>query len=278
MGDGALREFAGGRLVHYGCSPWVFAKRHALVRHRLEELLLLDTNATSAAAVTEHLERYADALSSVGETMATRGGGSARPRVRSDVCAALEAMPDELQLAVLRHLSDYDVVALLACRKTPCFSEQTCRQLLPLHPAPTDPLFDAWDWRQTKSHPFEKPWHEHCPFRELRRRAYMRGVRSKYGLDASAGLRCVRWTSLDVPGDTVLVSEVTTRLAQPSPRREGLMDFKYKIYSNCAFDDARRDWFDGKRRWFPPLVRVTEQGNPTDGRVGEFVRSWTPRC
>ena len=264
------------RYGYCGCSPLTLAQRRAVVRLRLEELLLLDTNAASAAAVAKHLKRYADALRDVGETMVKHGG--TRPHVRSDVCAALEAMPDELQLMVLRHLSDYDVVALLACRKAPCFSERTGRQLLELHPPPTDSMFDPWHWRKSWPHPFDVPYHELCPFRELRRRAYQRGVRSKYGLEASAataaaGRRCVRWTSLDVPGDTVLVSEVTTRLAQPSPELDDLRRFPYVYHSVCASEDARRGWRNGKPRWFPPLVRVTEQGNPTDGRVGEFAGS-----
>ena len=35
-------------------------------------------------------------------------------------------------------------------------------------------------------------------------------------------------------------------------------------------------WFDKASRLIPPLVRVTEQGNPTDGSVGEFVSKYRP--
>jgi hypothetical protein len=38
----------------------------------------------------------------------------------------------------------------------------------------------------------------------------------------------------------------------------------------CA-DLCRRWCRDSKPRWFPPIVRVTEQGRPTDGSVKEFV-------
>lgn len=266
-----------------GCT-WSRAKRRALVRRRLEELLLLDTNEASAAAVTAHLERCADALRNVGETMATRG--SPRPRVRSDVCAALAAMPDELQLAVLRHLSDYDVVALLACRKAPCFSEATCYDLLDRLPSTARSPLAPFSGRKPRlTSPFDVPHHDLCPFRELRRRSYQRGVTSKYAvaspLDDGIAAGCVRWTSADVPGDTVLLAEVVTRLAPPCPRWIDEPDYVFEARSRAVCADAHRRWWrygKGKPRWFPPLVRVTEQGNPTDGRVGQFVRAWTKRC
>ena len=249
------------------------------VRCRLEELILLDTYEASKAVVTAHLVRYADAVANVGGTMATCSSPS--PRLRSDVCAALEAMPEDMQLAVLCHLSDYDVIALLACRKAPCFSEQTCRQLCLLHPPPTQ-VPRSWDWKQPKPHSFEVQWHDSSPFCELRRHSYQRGVRSKYGLavcpdDDLDPANCFRYTSLDVPGDTVLVSEVTTRLAEPGPGRESLPEYLYDVYLKCAHRDARLRWKDGKPRWFPPLVRVTEQGHSTDGRVGQFVVKYKGR-
>jgi hypothetical protein len=104
----------------------------------------------------------------------------------------------------------------------------------------------------------------------------------KYGLavypdDDLDPANCYRYTSLDVPGDTVLVCEITTRLAEPGPKREGLPEYLYDVYLRCAQRQARRNWKDGKPRWFPPLVRVTEQGHSTDGRVGQFVVTYKGR-
>ena len=133
--------------------------------------------------------------------------------------------------------------------------------------------------------PFDRPHHELCPFRELRRRSYQRGVTSKYALasppDDGRAAGCVRWTSADVPGDTVLLAEVVTRLVPPCPRWIDEPNYMFEARFRAVCADAHRRWWrdgNGRSRWFPPIVRVTEQGNPTDGRVGEFVRAWTTRC
>ena len=192
------------------------------------------------------------------------------------------AMPEDVQLMILSRLADHDVVALLACRKAPCFSEQTCSQLVTLHPPHAQPSSGRFEWPSTKTYAFDAPGPEPCPFRELRRRTYQRGVTCQYGLrsdpyNGRMDLGLTRWTSLDVPGDTVIVTEVTSRISKAGPLwRDHMPPYLYKVHRDCAREDAHRVWFDGKPRWFPPLVRVTEQGNPTDGSVGEFVSKYRP--
>ena len=195
---------------------------HALISHRLNQLLLLDTEAASEREVVEHLERYNEALSRIGESVRLRT--PVRRLVASDVCAALVAMPDELQLKILDHLSDYDIVALLACRKTPCFSESTCDELLKKFPTANHrrDLHDdesCW-WRSKLAGAFDRPYQELCPFRELRRRSYRLGISFFYAVstdhaDPTTMSRWTRWTSQDVPGDTIKVADVATRLEPP---------------------------------------------------------------
>lgn len=56
-----LKEVTAGMSEPHACHR-PRAPRLPLVRRRLEELLLLDTDRASAARVAEHLERYADAV------------------------------------------------------------------------------------------------------------------------------------------------------------------------------------------------------------------------
>jgi len=279
------------------------ARRLTLVRRRLEELLLLDTNRASAASVAAHLERYADAAARADRRAAPTPTPPPPPR-RIDGGAALAALPDDLQLAVLRHLSDYDVVALLASRKTPCVSETTCANLHALlfqGPPPPDavPEFARGIYNLDKNEPPPR-WFPAFPvdrgpytaYDEFRRCSYLRGSVSQYAIfelknrgaiNAFSEMKAnytfatpggwdttervfdpkvyCRYESADVPGDTVRVSEVATRLV-------GFLPDNVKLARLFAKDR----WQNGRRpRWQPPLVRVTEQGNPTDGRVGEFV-------
>jgi len=56
-----MKEVTAGMSEPHACHR-PRAPRLPLVRRRLEELLLLDTDRASAARVAEHLERYADAV------------------------------------------------------------------------------------------------------------------------------------------------------------------------------------------------------------------------
>jgi hypothetical protein len=256
---------------------------HALLCRRLNQLLLLDTEAASEREVFEHLEKYNDALRRIGESVRLRT--PVRRLVASDVCAALAAMPDKLQMKILDHLSDYDIVALLACRKTPCFSESTCDELLKKFPT-TNHRRDLHDddlcwWRSKLAGAFDRPFQELCPFRELRRRSYQLGTTRYYAVstdhaDPATLSRWTRWTCHDVPGDTVKVAEVTTRLEPPRFLNMSEREYWQEKCFRPTRLEAQRVWDDGKPRWFPPLVRETEQGNSTNGRLGSHLGKWSP--
>ena len=248
---------------------------HALLCHRLNQLLLLDTEAASERDVFEHLERYNEALRRTGESVRLRA--PVRLLAASDVCAALEAMPDDLQLNILGLLADYEIVALLACRKTPCFSESTCYELLEKIPSTARRALAVGERAPKGCGPFDVPRHELCPFREFRRRSYQRGVTHKYAIeldpaDRATPPRWTLWSSLDVPGDTVKLEEVVTRLVPPSSLYADCPGYLRDVHLIETQRDATRIWWDGKPRWHPPLARLTDQGNVTDGRVGQFLR------
>lgn len=257
---------------------------HVLLCCRLNQLLLLDTDAASELDVFEHLERYNDALKRIGESVRLRT--PVRLLAAADVCAALKAMPDDLQLKILGFLADYDIVALLACRKTPCFSESTCDELLKKFPSTmrwdlynhNDP--SCW-WRSRLAGAFDLPYQETCPFRELRRRSYQLGINFYYAVstdhaDPATLPRLTRWTSQDVPGDTIKVFEVTTRLEPPRFLQMSEREYLQEKFFRPMRCEAQQVWDNGKPRWFPPLVRVTEQGNPTNGRLGSHLGKWSP--
>lgn len=269
--------------VRVSGEPRVGMRDHALISRRLNQLLLLDTEAASEREVFEHLERYNDALSRTGESVHLRTPVRRRA-VASDVCAALQAMPDNLQIKILDHLADYDLVALLACRKTPCFSESTCDELLKKFPTINHrrELFDdetCW-WKSKLAGAFDWPYQELCPFRELRRRSYRLGINFYYAVsadhaDPTTMSRWTRWTSQDVPGDTVKVAEVTTRLEPPRFLNMSEREYWQEKCIPRLRLEAQRVWDNGQPRWFPPLVRETEQGNPTNGRLGSHLGKWS---
>ena len=246
-----------------------------LLCRRLSQLLLLDTEAASERDVFEHLERYDEALQRTGESVRLRA--PVRLLAAADVCAALVAMPDDLQLKILDHLSDYEIVALLACRKTPCFSESTCYELLETIPSTACRRLAVGERAPKGCGAFDAPRHELCPFREFRRRSYQRGVTHKYAIatdfaNRATPLQYTLWSSLDVPGDTVKLEEVVTRLVPPSFTYASEPAYLREVHFRETQRDAKRIWWDNKPRWFPPLARLTDQGNVTDGRVGQFLR------
>lgn len=253
------------------------------VRLRLKELLMLDTDRASQASVAAHLKRYTDEVARFGGKVVAQDPPPTPQTPPSDWWidggAMLAALPNDLQYAILCHLSDYDTVALLACRKTPCFSEATCTELRALlFQGPLPPEDDPGlghdisgldnnepPPRWSPAFPLEKG--PYGAYDEFRRCSYLRGSTCKYAISVSPdGLydnnrKSYRYESADVPGDTVRLSQVTTRLVGFAPNNLRL-----------ARMFAKDHWPCGKRpRWFPHLQRVTEQGNPTDGRVGRFV-------
>ena len=68
------------------------------------------------------------------------------------------------------------------------------------------------------------------------------------------------------------LAEVVTRLVPPSSSYADCPAYLQKVHFIETQRDAKRIWWDNKPRWFPPLARLTDQGDVTDGRVGQFLR------